>query len=91
MGYLFCKEDMMFNIEGFEDLAKKLYQALPQGMKDYECDLQAQFKDILQSAFNRLDLVTREEFEVQTKVLARTREKVEALQKQLDNVLQDKN
>jgi BMFP domain-containing protein YqiC len=46
-----------------------------------------QFKDILQATFTRMDLLTREEFDAQVKVLARTREKVEALQQQLDELL----
>ena len=46
-----------------------------------------QFNDILQATFTRMDLLTREEFDVQVKVLARTREKVDALQQQLDELL----
>lgn len=71
----------------FEELSKKLLSAFPQHLKTIESDMQQKFRDILQAAFANLDLVTREEFDVQTKVLLRTREKVEALKKQLDNIL----
>lgn len=73
-----------------EELAKKLCAALPQNVRAIEEDVKQQFKEILQSAFNHLDLVTREEFDVQLKVLARTREKVEHLEKTLHHIMQEK-
>lgn len=81
----------MIHSQQFEDLAKKLCGVLPTGLQQLEKDIQQKFKEILQSAFTRMDLVTREEFDVQVKVLARTREKVEALQAQLQRLLEDKN
>jgi BMFP domain-containing protein YqiC len=80
----------MFDSKDFDDLAKKLYSALPTSLQNIENDIQQKFQEILQSAFTRMDLVTREEFDVQVKVLLRTREKVEALQKQVDILLQKK-
>jgi BMFP domain-containing protein YqiC len=64
---------------------------LPTSLQNLESEMQQQFKDILQATFARLDLVTREEFDVQVKVLARTREKIDALQMQVDTLLQEKN
>lgn len=66
-----------------DDLVKNLCAILPDGIKSVEEKMAAEFKSILQAAFNRLDLVTREEFDVQVKVLARTREKLEQLQEKL--------
>ena len=77
----------MFEPKQFEDLAKKLYSTLPTSLQNFENDIQQKFKDILQSAFSRMDLVTREEFDVQIKVLARTREKVEQLESQVQALL----
>ncbi len=77
----------MFDPKNFEDLAKKLYTALPTSLQKVENEIQQKFKDILQSAFTCMDLVTREEFDVQVKVLARTREKVDALQMQVQTLL----
>jgi len=74
----------MFDPKQFEAIAKKLYNALPSSLHHVENEIQQQFKDILQATFSCMDLVTREEFDVQTKVLARTREKVEALQRQIE-------
>lgn len=77
----------MFDPKQFEELAQKLYSSLPASVQNFENEIQQKFKEVLQSAFEHLDLVTREEFDVQTKVLARTREKVEALQSQLDTLI----
>lgn len=73
----------MFEPKQFEDLTKKLFAALPSNLQSFEKEIQHKFKTILQVAFSRLDLVTREEFDIQTKVLARTREKLELLQTQV--------
>ena len=77
----------MFDPKSFEELAKKLYTALPTSLQNFENEIQQKFKDILQSAFTHMDLVTREEFDVQIKVLSRTREKVDALQMQVQALL----
>jgi len=77
----------MFAAKQLEDLAKTLYSALPAGIQTVETEIQQQFKDILQATFSRMDLVTREEFDVQVKVLARTREKIEALQNEMERLL----
>ena len=76
----------MFDRIQIEALARNLYESLPAGLQSIERDIQQQFKEILQAAFTHMDLVTREEFDVQVKVLARTREKVDALQAQLDKL-----
>lgn len=80
----------MFAPKQLEDLAKNLFSALPASLQNLENDIQQQFKDILHATFTRMDLVTREEFDVQVKVLARTREKIDALQLQVDTLLQEK-
>ncbi len=64
-----------------DDLAKKLADAVPSGVLHVKRDVEQTFKAILQSAFAKLDLVTREEFDVQVAVLAKTRSKLEALER----------
>lgn len=56
---------------------------MPQGLRSVRDDLEKNFKSVLKSGLGKLDLVTREEFEVQEAVLARTREKLEALETRL--------
>ncbi|HEY8537263.1 MAG TPA: accessory factor UbiK family protein [Steroidobacteraceae bacterium] len=63
-----------------DDLARKLSAAVPQGLIEMRRDLEENFKAVLQSALARMDLVTRQEFDVQAGVLRRTREKLEALE-----------
>jgi BMFP domain-containing protein YqiC len=77
----------MFDPKQFDELAKKLLAALPPSLQNIEKDIQQKFKEVLQSAFAHMDLVTREEFDVQSKVLARTREKLEQIQKQVDELM----
>ena len=66
-----------------DDLAKRLADALPSSVRDLQRDVEKNFRAVLQAGFNKLDLVTREEFEVQTAVLNRTRAKMDALEKQV--------
>lgn len=79
----------MFDPKQFDEVAKKLFAALPVSLQNFENDIQQKFKEILQAAFARLDLITREEFDVQCKVLARTREKLEHLQHQVNELTKE--
>ncbi len=66
--------------DSIESLAKKLVDSLPGGLRSMREDLEQNFRGVLQTGLDKLDLVTREEFEVQEAVLQRTREKLEALE-----------
>ena len=66
-----------------QELARKLADAVPEGLESVRSDLEKNFRSVLQSGLDKLDLVTREEFEVQEAVLQRTREKLEALEERL--------
>ncbi|WP_298626609.1 accessory factor UbiK family protein [uncultured Legionella sp.] len=79
----------MFDPKQFDELAQKLFAALPLSLQNIENDIQQKFKDILQATFTRMDLITRDEFDVQCKVLTRTREKLEQLQNQVDELLKE--
>lgn len=76
----------MLNPKNLESLAQQLHNALPQGLKNVGNDLEEKFKQILQAQLAKLDIVTREEFEVQSQVLLRTREKLNELEKRLDEL-----
>jgi len=67
----------------FDDLSKKLASVLPESLRTAGKDIEKNFQAILQSAFNKLDLVTREEFDAQVAVLKRTREKIDQLEKEI--------
>jgi BMFP domain-containing protein YqiC len=74
------------NKDSIENLAKKLGETLPEGLRSVRDDLESNFRSVLQTGLGKLDLVTREEFEVQQAVLARTREKLEALEAKLEDM-----
>ena len=82
------------NKNPLEELAGKLADAVPgsladslnAGLGDARAELRSNFHAVLQGALDKMDLVTREEFEIQRKVLARTREKLEALEKRIDEL-----
>ena len=66
-----------------DDLARKLADSVPPGLKELKSDLEHNFRGLLQSGLGKLDLVTREEFDVQAGVLSRTRQKLEELSQRL--------
>ena len=68
----------------FDELVRKLADAVPGGLASMRGELEQNFRSVLQAGLSRLDLVTREEFEVQEAVLAKAREKLEALEARLE-------
>ena len=66
-----------------DKLARQLTEAVPANVKALGEDVERNFKSLLQSGIERMDLVSREEFDLQTAVLERTREKLEKLETRL--------
>ena len=73
----------MFDPKAIDDIANRLAAAIPPGLSNLKEDLEKTFQAILQGVLGKLDLVTREEFEVQKMVLAKTRSKLEDLEKRV--------
>jgi len=71
----------MLNPKVIDDLARRLSNTVPAGLREAQQDLEKNFRTVLQNTLAKLDLVTREEFDVQSRLLSRTREKLEALEK----------
>ncbi|TBR13720.1 MAG: accessory factor UbiK family protein [Lysobacter sp.] len=76
----------MIDFDQLDDLARRLSSLVPPGLRgesaqELRAELQQNFKAVLQTGLIRLDLVTREEFDVQRAVLLRTREKLEHLER----------
>ena len=65
----------------FDDIARRLADAVPSGVREIQKDVEKNLRTVLQTSLSKLDLVTREEFDVQARVLARTREKLDKLEK----------
>ena len=71
----------MFDTKFIDDLARQISDSVPSGVKGLQQDLEKNIHTLLQGALAKLDLVTREEFDSQSQVLLRTREKLEQLEK----------
>lgn len=69
-----------FDPKSLDELARKLAEAVPPGLAALKSDLEQNFKAVLQAGLSKLDLVTRQEFDVQAAVLRRSRERLEALE-----------
>lgn len=70
----------MIDPKNIGDIIQTILDDMPQGIKNMPLDIQQNFRSCLQGVFEKLDLVTREEFDAQRGVLLRTREKLEALE-----------
>ena len=70
----------MLDPKQFDEMAKRFSENLPSGLRDIQAEVEKNARVALQSTFNRMELVTREEFDAQAKVLARTRERLEAME-----------
>ena len=74
------KPERMIDLSQLDELARRLSNLVPPGLREGREELQQNFKSVLQAGLGKLELVTREEFDVQRAVLLRTREKLDALE-----------
>ena len=80
----------MANRDALNDLTRKITSLLPENVQQMQDDLESNIHTLLQNALSKMNLVTREEFDVQTALLQRTREKLENMEKLLDELEQNK-
>ena len=66
-----------------DEIARRLFESVPPAFRSMQQDLEANFRSVLRSSLGKLDVVTREEFDTQMKVLERTRSKLDALEKKV--------
>jgi BMFP domain-containing protein YqiC len=81
---------MAFDPKSLDELARKLADSVPPGLAALKNDLEQNFKAVLQGGLAKLDLVTRQEFDIQAGVLRRSRERLEELEKRLAALEQGK-
>ena len=79
------------NKQFFDDLSTKISAALPPVPGGVKGEIEQSIRSILQTTFNKLDLVTREDFEIQSAVLQKTRLKLENLEKKLTELEEQLN
>jgi BMFP domain-containing protein YqiC len=77
------KQDRLMQSEQIQHLADKIESLLPPGLKQVKQDFDDKLKKLLQQQLSNMDFVSREEFDIQAKVLARTRQKLEQMEKRL--------
>ncbi|HTC14992.1 MAG TPA: accessory factor UbiK family protein [Steroidobacteraceae bacterium] len=66
-----------------DELARKLLERVPPALRSMQADLESNFRAVLRERLSKLDLVNRDEFDAQTRVLERTRAQLEALEARL--------
>jgi BMFP domain-containing protein YqiC len=66
-----------------DEIARRLLEAVPPAFRTVQKDLENNFRTVLRATLGKLDVVTRDEFDTQTRVLQRTREKLEQLEARL--------
>ncbi len=77
----------MLDPKKIEEMARQIGSAIPPKFREVADDVEAKVKAVLQAKLSQLDFVSREEFDVQQQVLLRTREKLEALETQVNAML----
>jgi BMFP domain-containing protein YqiC len=78
----------MIDNQTINRLSEKINELLPPGLQQVKSDFDARLKTLLQQQLAHYDMVSREEFDIQAKVLARTREKLEAIEARLQELEQ---
>ncbi|GBU11815.1 hypothetical protein AwEntero_04160 [Enterobacterales bacterium] len=73
----------MIDPKKIEQIARQVHESMPKGIREFGEDAEKKIRQVLQAQFSRMDLVNREEFDVQTQVLLRTREKLVAMEQRL--------
>ena len=73
----------MIDPKKIEQLARQIHESMPKGIRDLGDDVEKKIRQTIQAQLTRLDVVNREEFDIQTQVLLRTREKLAALEQRL--------
>lgn len=76
----------MIDPKKIEDIARQVHDALPKGVREFGEDMEKKIRLALQSQLSKLDVVNREEFDVQTQVLLRSREKLAQLEKRVSEL-----
>jgi BMFP domain-containing protein YqiC len=80
------REFMMINAKKIEEIAKQVSDAIPAGLKNMASEFEDKTKTVLQRKLADLDVVSREEFDVQTQVLLKTREKLAELERKFAQI-----
>ena len=70
----------MIDPKSFDEMARRIGAGLPESVRAFQKDVERQVRSVLQQGFERMDLVTREDFDVQAALLERTRARLRDLE-----------
>ena len=76
----------MIDPKKIEQIARQVHESMPKGLRKFGDDVEKKVRQVIQSQLTRLDVVSREEFDVQTQVLLRTREKLALLEQRISEL-----
>ena len=76
----------MIDLRTIDELTRKLSDSLPAGLTQAKDELENQFRSVLTAAFERMNLVGREEYDAQCAILEQTRMKLQELEKRLEEL-----
>ncbi len=76
----------MIDTKKIEQIARQVHEAIPKGVREFGNDFEKKIRQILQAQLSKLDLINREEFDIQTQVLLRTREKLAQLEQRVSQL-----
>lgn len=76
----------MIDPKKIEQIARQVHESMPKGLREFGDDVEKKIRQVIQSQLTRLDVVSREEFDVQTQVLLRTREKLALLEQRISEL-----
>ncbi|WP_438442715.1 ubiquinone biosynthesis accessory factor UbiK [Kluyvera georgiana] len=76
----------MIDPKKIEQIARQVHESMPKGLREFGDDIEKKVRQVIQSQLTRLDVVSREEFDVQTQVLLRTREKLALLEQRISEL-----
>ena len=74
------------NSSGLDELARRLAESVPESVRAFGRDLEGNFKAVLQAQLSKLDLISRQEFDVQAAILDRTQAKLTAMEARLKEI-----
>jgi BMFP domain-containing protein YqiC len=73
-------------IPGLDDIVRRLVESVPPGVRAVQQDLESNFRAVLRASLTKLDLVSRDEFDAQMRVLERTRARLEELERRVATI-----
>jgi ubiquinone biosynthesis accessory factor UbiK len=77
------REENHMNTPKIDEIVRRLVESVPPGVRAVQQDLESNFRAVLRASLTKLDLVSRDEFDAQTRVLERTRARLEELERRV--------